>query len=145
MPAWTDAAVAEYVKRMPREAGLEVIEVRAEPRTQGAPAARAIQAEAKRIQAALPDGAFRVALDERGRGCTTRELAKRLERWQMEGRTVAFVIGGADGLPEDVRRAADWVWSLSALTLPHALARVIVAEQLYRATTILANHPYHRD
>ena len=145
MPAWVDAGFAEYARRMPRDASLALREIRAEPRAEGAPVERAVQAEGKRIGAALPEGAFTVILDERGKGCTTRELAKRLERWRMEGLTVAFVIGGADGLPQDVRREADWVWSLSPLTLPHGLARVIVAEQLYRATTILGNHPYHRE
>ena len=100
---------------------------------------------ARGITAAIPTDAYRVVLDERGRDSSTRELASRLEKWQMEGRDVAFIIGGADGLHESVAREADWVWSLSRLTLPHALVRVVVAEQLYRAHSILKNHPYHRD
>ncbi|HYC47636.1 MAG TPA: 23S rRNA (pseudouridine(1915)-N(3))-methyltransferase RlmH [Burkholderiales bacterium] len=144
MPAWIDAGFDEYAKRMPREASLTLREIRAEPRADGAPVERAVQAEAKRIRAALPADALGVVLDERGKTCTTRELARRVERWLTEGRDVAFVIGGADGLADDMRRDADWLWSLSPLTLPHGLVRVVVAEQLYRAWTILKNHPYHR-
>ena len=145
MPAWVDAGFQEYAKRMPREAAVMLREIRAEPRTEGAPAGRFMDAEAKRIRAALPKGALTVILDERGKTCTTRELARRMENWQREGRDVALVIGGADGLAQDLRRDADWLWSLSPLTLPHGLVRVVVAEQLYRAWSILKNHPYHRD
>ena len=144
MPAWIDAGFAEYAKRMPKEAALSLTEVKPEPRTAGASMARLTENEAKRIRAALPQRAYKVVLDERGRGCTTVELAKRLEDWRMEGRDVAFVIGGADGLHADVRKDAAWLWSLSPLTLPHGLVRVIVAEQLYRAWSLTQNHPYHR-
>jgi 23S rRNA (pseudouridine1915-N3)-methyltransferase len=85
-----------------------------------------------------------VALDERGAALGTMDLVRRIERWRQAGRDVAFVVGGADGLPESVRRSADLAWSLSPLTLPHGLARVLLAEQLYRAVSILHNHPYHR-
>jgi 23S rRNA (pseudouridine1915-N3)-methyltransferase len=84
-------------------------------------------------------------LDESGRACTTKGLAEQLQSWQMQGRDVTFVIGGPDGLAEDIRREADWLWSLSPLTLPHGLVRVVLAEQLYRASSILKNHPYHRE
>ena len=144
MPAWVDAGFQEYAKRMPREAALMLREIRAEPRAEGAPVERCIEAEAKRIRAAMPKGAFAVVLDERGKACTTRELARRMEKWQAEGRDVALVIGGADGLAQDVRAGADWLWSLSPLTLPHGLVRVVVAEQLYRAHSLLRGHPYHR-
>ena len=145
MPGWVDAGFEAYAKRMPREARLELVEVKAEPR-EGAPAVeRLTQAEARRIRSAFPSDAFKVALDERGRACTTRELAERLQGWQMGGRDVAFIIGGPDGLAEGIRSEADWLWSLSSLTLPHALVRVVVAEQLYRASSILKNHPYHRE
>ena len=145
MPAWVDAGFEEYAKRMPRDAPLRLVEVKAEPRAEQEAVDRITEAEAKRIAAAVPKGALTVVLDERGKACTTRELARRMESWQADGRDVAFVIGGADGLAQDLRRDADWLWSLSPLTLPHGLVRVVVAEQLYRAWSILKNHPYHRD
>ena len=145
MPAWIEAGFGEYAKRMPREAALELVQIRPEPRTSGAPVERLMAAEGKRVRAALPQGSFKVVLDERGQVCTTKALARRLENWLMAGRDVAFVIGGPDGLEEGFRGEADWLWSLTPLTLPHGLVRVLVAEQLYRASSILKNHPYHRD
>ena len=145
MPAWISAGFQEYAQRMPKEAALRLIEIKPEPRSDGTPAARMMEAEGKRIRTALPEGCYKVALDERGRGCTTRELVQRIESWQMEGRDVAFLIGGADGLAHSIKREADWLWSLSPLTLPHGLVRVLVAEQLYRAYSILKHHPYHRE
>lgn len=145
MPAWIDAGFAEYAKRMPKEAALTLTEIKAEPRSGGTSTARLIENEAKRIRAALPERSFKVVLDERGVTCTTRGLAQRLERWRMDGRDLAFVIGGADGVHADLRKDADWLWSLSLLTLPHGLVRVIVAEQLYRAWSLTQNHPYHRE
>lgn len=144
MPAWVDEGYEEYARRMPLTLRTRLVEVRAETRAEGAPVERAIEAEAKRISAAVPEDCLKVVLDERGRSCTTRELARRIEEWQMEGRDVAFVIGGADGIAPGLRAEAYWLWSLSPLTLPHGLVRVIVAEQLYRAASILGNHPYHR-
>jgi 23S rRNA (pseudouridine1915-N3)-methyltransferase len=147
MPAWVDAGFEEYARRMPRESPLKLIEIRAEPRAEheAGNAERAVEAEARRIDSAVPKGALRVVLDERGRTCTTRELAQRMAAWQMEGRDVAFIIGGADGLSPAIKRDAHVMWSLTPLTLPHGLARIVVAEQLYRAHTILKNHPYHRE
>jgi len=130
---------------MPREAAIALVEVKAEPRSEEPSPGRVMEAEAKRIAAAIPRGAIKVALDERGKTMTTRDLAGRIEGWQMEGRDVAFVIGGADGLADSVKRDADVMWSLSALTLPHGLVRVVLAEQLYRAYSLLRNHPYHRE
>ena len=148
MPAWVDAGFDEYARRMPREAAMKLIEIKAEPRREASQDARGIEriveAESRRVSAALPKGAFKVALDERGVTFTTQDLARRLAAWQMEGRDFAFVIGGADGLAAAFKRDADLLWSLSPLTLPHALVRVILAEQLYRAFSILKNHPYHR-
>lgn len=138
MPAWVDAGFEEYARRMPREAKVALIRVRPEPRGEG-------DGGGRRVNAALPKGAYKVVLDERGRTCTTRELADRMAAWLMEGRDVAFIIGGADGLSPALKRSADFMWSLTPLTLPHGLARVVVAEQLYRAHTILRNHPYHRE
>jgi 23S rRNA (pseudouridine1915-N3)-methyltransferase len=144
MPAWVDAGFADYARRMPREWALELKEIRPEPRASGKGAAQLAAAEAARLRAAVPRGAVRVALDERGRALATAPLAAQLGRWRDEGREVAFLIGGPDGLDPAVRQEADLVLALSALTLPHALARVVLAEQLYRAFSILHNHPYHR-
>jgi 23S rRNA (pseudouridine1915-N3)-methyltransferase len=146
-PAWVDAGFAEYARRMPREARLELISIRPEPRgsdsERPAGTKRILDAEAKRIASALPERCFTVVLDQRGRSFTTGVLAERLTEWQTRGE-VAFVIGGADGLSETVVRAADFRWSLSELTLPHALVRVMLAEQLYRAVSIRKGLPYHR-
>ena len=145
MPEWVDTAFEEYAKRMPREAPVRLIEIKPEPRSESASVERLIEAEGRRIRMALAPESFKVVLDERGRTCTTRELAQRVEAWQMHGRDVAFVIGGPDGLTPGLRREADWLWSLTPLTLPHGLARVVLVEQLYRACAILKNHPYHRE
>ena len=147
MPAWVDAGFEEYSRRMPREAQLKLIEVKPEPRSEvdARGAARVTEAEARRISAALPRDALKVVLDERGRTCTTRELSQKMDAWWMSGRDVAFIIGGADGLSSAIKDGADFTWSLTPLTLPHALARVVLSEQLYRAHTILKNHPYHRE
>ena len=148
MPTWVSEGFDEYARRMPREIPLKLTEVKPEPRGDAKPHASAIArltaAEAKRIGAAYPKGCIKVVLDERGRGSTTRELAQRMSGWQTEGRDIAFVVGGADGLSASVKREADFLWSLSPLTLPHGLVRIVVAEQLYRAFSILRNHPYHR-
>jgi 23S rRNA (pseudouridine1915-N3)-methyltransferase len=142
MPAWIDAGFAEYAGRMPREARVALVAIKAAPG--GGPVQRALEAEGRRILAALPAGCVRVALDERGTAFDTPSLARRIARWRESGRDVAFLVGGADGLAEEVKRRAELLWSLSPLTLPHGLARVVLAEQLYRAVSLLHNHPYHR-
>jgi len=142
MPVWVDAGFGEYAERMPREMRVELIALKPAPR--GGGARRAIDTEGERILAAVPAGCAVIALDERGAAITTMELARRLARWRQGGRNIAFLIGGADGLAESVKKSSDAVWSLSPLTLPHGLARVLLAEQLYRAGSILHNHPYHR-
>jgi len=144
MPGWIDEAFDEYAKRMPRGLKTELIEIRPEPRSSGRTPQQLMQAEAARIERALPRGAYRVALDERGREMTTRELARWLDARRGEGSDLAFLIGGADGLAEETKRGAQATLRLSAMTLPHGLARVLLAEQLYRAASILENHPYHR-
>ena len=144
MPAWVDDAFSEYAKRMPRHLCMELVEIRPEPRTGGKPAAALCLVEAGRIARALPAGAMKVALDERGREFSTATFAKWMERMTGEGRDIAFMIGGADGLAPEIRKTAELTLRLSAFTLPHALARVILAEQLYRAVSIIQNHPYHR-
>jgi 23S rRNA (pseudouridine1915-N3)-methyltransferase len=149
MPAWVDAAFGDYVRRLPRETPVDLIEVRPPPRplktASAAQIARSMAAEAGRIRAALPAGCTVVALDEKGKSFTSVEFAQRLERWRREARDVAFVIGGADGLDPELKRRASLLLSLSSLTLPHRLVRVLLAEQLYRGVSLLHNHPYHRE
>jgi 23S rRNA (pseudouridine1915-N3)-methyltransferase len=147
MPAWINAGFAEYAQRMPREARIELTEIK--PATRTGNGDKLIQhwraLEAERIRAALPARTYKVVLDERGKSLTTVELAKRIERWKQDGVDVAFVIGGADGTAPDLQHEADFLWSLSPLTLPHGLCRVTLAEQLYRAISLAAGHPYHRE
>ena len=144
LPAWADAAVAEYLKRMPREARVDLVEIKPEKRAgQSAESIKAI--EAGRLLERLPVGSRLVALDEHGREVTTRELADLQARWLASGQDLALVIGGADGLAPALLEKAELKLALSRLTLPHALARVLLAEQLYRAVSLLNHHPYHRD
>ncbi len=144
MPAWVNAGFEAYRARMPREVRFELIEVKPERRAAGTPVERSLAVEGERIRGAMPRGARSVALDERGRGLTSREFADALRRWREDGRDLVFIIGSADGLVGDLKSQADMLLSLSAMTLPHGLARVALAEQLYRAQTILSGHPYHR-
>ena len=144
MPAWVTAGYGEYAKRMPREYALELVELKPASRDDGKSVAKALATEAPRIRAACA-GFVVVALDERGSAWTTRQLAQRLSTWRDAAQDVAFVVGSADGLDEAVKRDASATFALSALTLPHGLARVILAEQLYRAVSVLSGHPYHRD
>ena len=145
MPAWVDAAFTEYARRMPRDAHLELVPIKPEDRGSGRATGRLVEAEGKRMIGSLPRDCLTVALDERGTVITTAELAKLIERWRAGGRDVAFLVGGADGLAEGLKLGAEFRWSLTPLTLPHGLARVVLAEQLYRAVSILHNHPYHRE
>lgn len=146
MPDWVDTAFADYAKRMPREMPLQLRALKPAPRpASGGESGRWLEIEAGRIEEALPRDSIRIVLDERGRELTTRELARQLGQWRGEGRDLAFVIGGADGLSPRIKQGAGLLWSLSPLTLPHGLVRVILAEQLYRAFSLLSGHPYHRD
>jgi 23S rRNA (pseudouridine1915-N3)-methyltransferase len=145
MPAWVAEAYQEFARRMPRELPLELVEVRPEPRATGKPVEALLAAEAGRLRAALPRGARRVVLDERGEEVTTRQLVQRLENWMAEGDDVAFLIGGPDGLEPALKAEARESLRLSSLTLPHGMARVVLAEALYRAASLLRGHPYHRD
>jgi 23S rRNA (pseudouridine1915-N3)-methyltransferase len=145
MPDWISAGFNEYAKRMPREAKIELLEIKPEPRTTGKNVGQIMEAEAQRIHAALPQHSLRIALDERGAGWTTRQLADKMQLWMGEGHDVAFIIGGADGLHESVKSSAQQLLALSAMTLPHGMVRVLLAEQLYRAHSLLHNHPYHRE
>ena len=144
MPAWVDAGWNEYARRMPPASPLTLVELKPEPRDRGRPAAQILAAEASRVAAACR-GAQVVALDERGDAWTTRRLAEALLRWRNDSSDVAFVIGSADGLAGEVKRGAAAVVAISALTLPHGLVRIVLAEQLYRAVSLLAGHPYHRE
>ena len=145
MPAWVTAGYEEYARRMPREMPLQLKELKPAQRSSAGDTARWLQTEAERINAAAPAGLLRVVLDEHGRSFPTRILAEHLERWRGDGRDVAFIIGGADGLAPELKAGAGLLWSLSPLTLPHGLVRVMLAEQLYRAASLLAGHPYHRE
>ena len=143
-PDWVTAGWAEYAKRMPRELPLDLLEIRPEPRSTGKTAEAMMALEATRIDAQLPAGCRRVALDERGDAPTTRQLAERLAKWMASGDDVAFIIGGPDGLDPRIKNSAHETMRLSSLTLPHALVRVILAEALYRAASVIKGHPYHR-
>ena len=145
MPAWVSAGFDDYARRMPREAPLTLVEVKAEPRTTGKPVATLMAQEASRIEAALPARALRVVLDEHGADLDTATLARRLDGWLADGRDVAFIVGGPDGLAPAIKASADATLRLSSLTLPHALVRPLLAEALYRAVSLLKNHPYHRE
>jgi 23S rRNA (pseudouridine1915-N3)-methyltransferase len=145
LPDWMDAGFAEYAKRMPRELPLELVEIKPEPRTTGKPVEAMMAAEARRIEAALPPRCRRIALDERGDAPDTRALAHKLDQWLAGGDDVAFLIGGPDGLDPALKQGAHERLRLSSLTLPHGLARVVLAEALYRAHSLRSGHPYHRD
>jgi 23S rRNA (pseudouridine1915-N3)-methyltransferase len=144
MPEWVNAGVGEYAKRLGREHPLEVVELKPEPRDRGKPVAQILASVAQRLAAATR-GCVVLALDERGEPWTTRRLADALDAWRDRGQDVAFVIGSADGLDPAFRAAASHRVSLSAMTLPHGLVRIMVAEQIYRAASLLAGHPYHRE
>jgi 23S rRNA (pseudouridine1915-N3)-methyltransferase len=145
MPGWINAGFEDYARRMPPDLPLLLTEIKPGHRVAGEDGARARQLEAERILTAIPAGCVPVVLDERGAQATTRELAVWLQEWMGEGVSPAFVIGGADGLDHSVKARAGKLLGLSKLTLPHALARVMLAEQLYRAVCIIKGHPYHRD
>lgn len=144
MPDWVDAGYAEYAKRLPADCALVLHEIAPGKRTKGADLERARREEGERMLAALPKGAYVVALEVGGRAWTTQDLAQRLTEWRQGGRDVALLVGGPEGLAEACRARADAEWSLSRLTLPHALVRIVLAEQIYRAWSIIQGHPYHR-
>lgn len=143
-PVWADTAYEDFAKRFPPEMRLELKAVKAEPRG-GKAAAQLMAAEAARIETALPRGVRRIVLDEHGDRVTTLQLAARMNAWQRDGRDVALVVGGPDGLDPALKQTADETLRLSDLTLPHAFVRVLVAEATYRAWTVMVNHPYHRE
>lgn len=136
MPDWVASATQDYVKRMPADCSIEIKEIKPDL----TPAK-----EATKIIAAIPKGVRLIALDERGLDLTTQKMATQLAQWRQDGGDTAFLIGGADGLDVSLKQKATSMWRLSSLTLPHAMARVLLTEQLYRAWTILQGHPYHRE
>jgi 23S rRNA (pseudouridine1915-N3)-methyltransferase len=143
MPVWVTAGFEEYAKRMPREAHITLMELKPDKRAAGKSGEQVREAEASRILEAVGKD-YLIALDEHGQTLTTLKLADRFKTWLSGGRDVSLVIGGADGLHPSVLQRADWNWSLSPLTLPHGMVRVVLAEQLYRAWSVLNYHPYHR-
>jgi 23S rRNA (pseudouridine1915-N3)-methyltransferase len=145
MPAWIQEGFHEYVRRMPPEIRVEMVELKPEERGAGKSAAKAKEAEGERLIAAVPAGATLLALDEKGKAVSTQGLSVMLSEWMRDAVHPVFAIGGADGLSAAAKERADKLISLSTLTLPHALVRVVLAEQLYRAWSILARHPYHRE
>lgn len=143
-PSWVAQGFGEYQKRLSHWLPLELVEVEPGVRGKGRDTARAMSDEGARVLAALPKNAHIIALDGRGKMHSSEQLAQRLEHWRGQGRDLAFLIGGPEGHAPDVFAKADEHWSLGPLTLPHMLVRLVLAEQLYRAAALLANHPYHR-
>jgi 23S rRNA (pseudouridine1915-N3)-methyltransferase len=144
MPAWVGAGFADYAKRLPREWKLDLVELKPEARDRGRSVAQTLAVESARIATAAA-GCRLIALDEHGIAWTTREFARQLGTWQDAAQDVAFVVGSADGMHADVKARASSVVALSAMTLPHGLARVFLIEQIYRAASLLGGHPYHRE
>jgi len=144
LPSWINAGFNDYTERLPPECGLLLKEIPLSAKRRGGNVVKAVAEESTRLLAAIPAGARVIALDVRGRGFNTEELAKQLNHWLQDGRDLALLIGGPDGLAAECVERAELTWSLSPLTLPHGLVRVVAAEQLYRAWTILKAHPYHR-
>ena len=144
MPGWIETGYKEYAQRMPAEAKLELKEIAPGKRGKNADISRILEEEGERIRAAIPKSSHIVVLDVKGRSYSTEQLAQRMNDWMHSGQDICLLIGGPEGLSEHCRSLANEKWSLSALTFPHPLVRVILAEQLYRAWSVLRNHPYHR-
>lgn len=143
-PGWVAQGFSEYQKRLSHWLPLELVEIEPGLRGKGRDPKRAIEDEGKRVLNALPKNAYVVALDVPGRQLSSEQLAQRLEHWRSQGRDLAFLIGGPEGHAAEVSAIADEKWSIGPLTLPHMLVRLVVAEQIYRAAAMIANHPYHR-
>ena len=144
MPVWVKQGYLEYACRMPKECALVLQEIPPAKRVKGVAATQQIEQECTRLLAAIPRNSYVVALDLHGHQWSTEKLASKLSGWLQSGKTLTLMIGGADGLSKHCLQRADYRWSLSALTFPHPLVRVMVAEQLFRAWSIIRNHPYHR-
>ncbi|SFE06539.1 23S rRNA (pseudouridine1915-N3)-methyltransferase [Nitrosomonas sp. Nm166] len=144
MPDWVRTGYFEYIKRLPREITVHLIEIKPEKRVSGKQTEQLLFSEYQRIRAALPSDSRIVVLDENGQQWTTVKFANVIKQWMADGGAIAFIIGGADGLHHDIKNTATGIIALSKLTLPHGLVRVLLAEQLYRAVSIIKGHPYHR-
>lgn len=144
MPDWVEAGFAEYAKRMPYELPIKLINIKPEKRGTGKNAEQILSSEGNRISAALPSGCRTIVLDELGKQWSTIKFTKVLTEWMEKGADIAFVIGGADGLHHNLKKNANEILALSTMTLPHALVRVLLVEQLYRVASIIKRHPYHR-
>ena len=144
MPGWVEQGVGEYRKRLPRDFSLEVIEIAPGARGKNADIARAVASEGERMRERLKGNEQLVALEVDGKPWSTEQLAEQAADWRLAGRDVALLVGGPDGIESGLSASADQRWSLSPLTLPHPLVRILLAEQLYRAWTLLVGHPYHR-
>jgi 23S rRNA (pseudouridine1915-N3)-methyltransferase len=144
MPTWVTDGYQEYAKRMPRECSLHLHEIAPAKRGKSGSAEQWMREEGERILAVIPKDHHVIALDVKGKSWTTEQLAEQLKSWQADGRDVSLIVGGPDGLTNNCLQRANQRWSLSALTLPHPLVRIVLSEQLYRAWTVLQNHPYHR-
>jgi len=144
LPGWINQGVSEYQKRMPPELRVNLAEIVPTKRNKSASTEKILKQECERIMAAIPKDAYLIVLDERGKSQATTALAKTMESWMQDGRNICLVIGGADGIHETLKQKASESWSLSDFTLPHGFARVLLTEQLYRAWTVIKNHPYHR-
>jgi 23S rRNA (pseudouridine1915-N3)-methyltransferase len=143
-PAWIQEGYQEYAKRLPASCSLELVEIPAEKRTANADLKRITEREGEKMLAAIKPNHLVIALDVKGKSLTTEQLAEHLANWQQEGRNIDLLVGGPEGLSAACLQKAELSWSLSPLTFPHIIVRLIVAEQIYRAWSILNNHPYHR-
>ncbi len=144
MPDWINTAFSEYAKRLCQEVTVHLSEIKPEKRSNNKSKEHILRTESQRIKTAIPIGSRLVALDEHGKQKTTVQLADTIQQWLQDGQETVFVIGGPDGLHDDIKSTAQDVWSLSKLTFPHGLVRVMLVEQLYRAVSLIRNHPYHR-
>jgi len=145
MPKWVQEGYAEYAKRLPKSCTLKLVELPMAQRGKSGSVDKYKAEEAKKILAAVPKGAQLIVLDEHGQQVTTKGLADKLEDWLSSGQDVALIVGGPDGLEQSLIQQAKWKWGLSKLTMPHPMVRILVAEQIYRAYSVINNHPYHRE
>ena len=145
MPEWVNSGFLEFSKRMPPELQINLIEITPSVRNKTTPIEKNIKEEGERIQSAIPSNSRLIVLDEKGKNFSSIALSKKMEEWFPQAQDIAIIIGGADGIDPTIKQHADEKWSLSSFTLPHALVRVVITEQLYRAWSILKRHPYHRE
>lgn len=145
MPTWIESGFKEYAKRLPKNINFKLIEITPATRSKNNNADNYKQKEQEKIEAVLSTKSIIIALDERGKSINSQQLANQLQSWNDDNQHISLIIGGADGLSEPLKKKATQLWSLSAMTLPHGLVRVMIAEQIYRAWSITQNHPYHRE